>query len=69
MEDRSGLVSGTQVAGLKSGLSPKQKLRPGPLFLRDSNRHMSRVEHVATYRKQRTGCMSTRHRREGSRCS
>lgn len=64
MQDRWRVVSETHLAGVKSRVSAKQTLRQGPPFLRDSNRHMSRVEHGATYRKQRTGCTSTRHSRE-----
>lgn len=40
---------------------------PGPPIVRDSNRHTSRIEHHATYGKQRIGTTSTRHSCERSK--
>ncbi len=63
MEDRWRLVSGLENAGRRSRIAGLRQLteKAGPPFLRDSDRQLSRVEHDATYRKQRTECMSTRH--------
>jgi len=64
MKDRRRLISETQGAGFKSRVSGQTNAPANAAFPRASNRHTGRVEHDATYRKQRTGCMSTRHRRE-----
>ena len=53
-------LAGGQIAGLDQ-TNAATKAAP----LGTSNRNTRRVEHDATYRKQRTGCVSTRHRRGG----
>ncbi len=69
MEDRTRLVSETPLAGVEiAGFRQTNTAAKGAI-LRASNRHTGRVEHDATHRKQRIGYMSTRHNREGSRCS
>lgn len=59
-------VSETQLAGGQMAGLDQTNAATEAAPLSASNRYTGRVEHDATYRKQRTGCMSTRHSRKGA---